>query len=106
MTESPGFRLLMAAISVAEPTIRSVTDAVLDYLHSFEEYDDVYQELLQEPLQTLESMETFVAKNTIFAERLEKISIEALKDIKPGLRHHSIHIISRTLDVPSVIGMT
>lgn len=51
-------------------------------------------------------MKTFVAKNTRFAERLEKISNEVLKDIKPGKRHHSIPIISNTLDVSSVFGMT
>jgi hypothetical protein len=51
-------------------------------------------------------MKTFVAKNTRFAERLDKISNEVLKDIKPGKRHHSIPIISITLDVSSVFGMT
>lgn len=48
----------------------------------------------------------FIQATTEYANFLEKRSVELMSKFPKGFKHHSIHVISNTLNIPSAIGMT
>jgi hypothetical protein len=64
------------------------------------------QDVMIEPEETIPSMEAFLKRNSEYALELERRATLAVRSFPPGLKHHTIHIISNTINLPSTIGMS
>ena len=62
--------------------------------------------LLRPHEETLHSMSEYVEDITNFTRKVESYGCEFIKDLTPGRKHHSIHFITFTDTISSVIGMS
>lgn len=70
------------------------------------ESDTVPQNLIAPEVEnSISSFEKFAALNTLYTQTLEREAERLMSDVCGRLQHHSIHIISATLQLPAVIGM-
>lgn len=68
--------------------------------------ETVPRNLIEPEFETnISSFEQFAALNTLYTQKLEQEAERLISDVCGNLQHHSIHIISATLQLPAVIGM-
>lgn len=101
-----------------EEVLRLLRESAKDLIAAFENIceadggdEDIGDEpdlpsvLLHPSDENIPSFKRFVEVNDCYTQQLEIAAAELLKDLDPGLKHHSIHVISNNVHWPSVIGM-
>ncbi len=105
MSDSAAAEFLRCIIASKDEFLAAVLEAYESYISRGERLISL-DSLLREPQATILSMEDFRQRHTDYAHQLESEAKSLMGNCPEGLKHHSIHTISNTANIPSVIGIT